>query len=139
MPHKFWIADFRVTAGTPFYSFIYTLQSRDLDTQKAFDTSGANNLMYNSMKSPIEKIIHLLYILFKPNPIIINLTRYDCFIRSRRSIIFTRRNRGKGWGGGGGGEGEVTKGVVVGLGWGENFWQCLVYIHVYIHVICINV
>ena len=45
------IADFRVTAGTPFYSWIYTLQSRDLDAQKAFDTSGANdqliNLIYN--------------------------------------------------------------------------------------------
>ena len=37
------IADFRVTAGTPFYSWIYTLPSRDLDTQKAFDTSGAEN------------------------------------------------------------------------------------------------
>ena len=53
------IADFRVTAETPFYSRIYTLQSRDLDTQKAFDTSGANdqqiNLIYNGVKSPFRK------------------------------------------------------------------------------------
>ena len=41
------IADFRVTAGTPFYSWIYTLQSRDLDTFSAFDTSGANNQLIN--------------------------------------------------------------------------------------------
>ena len=56
------IADFRVTAGTPFYSWIYTVQSRDFDTQKAFDTSGANdqliNLIYNGVKSPFEKIIY---------------------------------------------------------------------------------
>ena len=72
------ITDFRVTAGTPFYSCIYTLQSRDLDTRKAFDTSGANdqliNLIYNGVKSPFEKIIYRLEILFKPNPIILNLT-----------------------------------------------------------------
>ena len=42
-----WIADFRVTAGTPFYSWIYTLQSRDLDTKKTFDTSGANDQLIN--------------------------------------------------------------------------------------------
>ena len=110
------IADFRVTAGTPFYSWIYTLQSRDLDTQKAFDTSGANdqliNLIYNGVKSPFEKIIYRLDILFKPNPIIINLTWYDCVISSRGSIIFTRRNRGKV---GGGVEGEVTKRVTGGV------------------------
>ena len=57
------IADFRVTAGTPFYSLIYTLQSRDLDTRKAFDTSGVNDqlihLIYNGVKSPFEKIIYL--------------------------------------------------------------------------------
>ena len=115
------IADFRVTAGTPFYSWIYTLQSHDLDTQKAFDTSGANdqliNLIYNGLKSPSEKIIYRLDIIFKPNPIITNWTWYDCVIRSRGSIIFTRRNRGKV--GGGGGEREVTKGGGGGirLGW----------------------
>ena len=72
------IADFRVTAGTPFYSCIYTLQSHDFDTQKAFDTSDANdqliNLIYNGVKSPFKKIIYRLDILFKPNLIIINLT-----------------------------------------------------------------
>ena len=56
------VADFQVTAGTRFYSWIYTLQSRDLDTQKAFDTSGANdqliNLIFNGVKSPFEKIIY---------------------------------------------------------------------------------
>ena len=40
---------FRVTVGTPFYS----LQSRDLDTFWALDTSGANdqllNLIYNGI------------------------------------------------------------------------------------------
>ena len=121
MPNLVEIADFQVTAGTPFsswISWIYTLQSRDFDTQKAFDTSGANdqliNLIYNGVKSPFEKIIYRLDILFKPNPIIINLRWYDCVISSRGSIIFTRRNRVK---------------------VGDNFWQCLVYIH----VICINI
>ena len=56
----------------------YTLQSRDLDTQKAFDTSDANdqliNLIFNGVKSPFENIIYRLDILFKPNLIIINLT-----------------------------------------------------------------
>ena len=42
--------------------WIYTLQSRDFDTQKAFNTSGANdqliNLIYNGVKSPFEKITY---------------------------------------------------------------------------------
>ena len=108
------LADFRVTAETRFYSWIYTLQSRDLDTQKAFDTSGANdkliNLIYNGVKSPFQKIIYRLDILFKQNAIIINLTWYDCNISSRRSIIFHKKGPRKG-----GVEGEVTKG---GQGWG---------------------
>ena len=54
------IADFRVTDGTPFYSWIYTLQSHDLDTFWALDTSGANdltaeNLIYNGVKSRFQK------------------------------------------------------------------------------------
>ena len=40
---KLTIADFRVTAVTPFYFLIYTLQSHDLDPFWAFDTSGAND------------------------------------------------------------------------------------------------
>ena len=96
------IADFRVTAGTPFYSWIYILQSHDLDTQKAFNTSGTNdqlkNLMYNGVKSPFAKIICRLDILFKPNPIIIGSTWYDCVISSHGSIIFTRNRERLGGG-----------------------------------------
>ena len=41
------LADFRVTAGTPFYSWIYTLKSCDLDTFWSLDTSGANDQPIN--------------------------------------------------------------------------------------------
>ena len=72
---------FRVTAGTRFYSWFNTLQSRDFDTQKAFDTSGANNMLinpiYNGVKSQFQKIIDRFDILFKTNPMIINWSWYD--------------------------------------------------------------
>ena len=134
-------ADFRVTAETRFYSWIYTLQSRDLDTQKAFETSGANdkliNLIYNGVKSPFQKIIYRLDILFKQNAIIINLTWYDCNISSRRSIIFHKKGPGKGVGGVEG-EGKVTKGGrgAVRLRW--KFWtmSCLYSNYIYK---CINI
>ena len=91
---------------TPFYSWIYTLQSQDMDTFWAFDTSNANdqliNLIYSGVKSHFQKIIYRLDILFKTNPMIINLTWYDCDISSGGSIIFWGKGRwsdkeGRGW------------------------------------------
>ena len=74
-PKKHLIADIRVTARTPFYSWIYTLQSREVTSQKK-----NASLRYS----------------FKPNPILINSTWYDCDISSRGSIIFHKKGPGKG-------------------------------------------
>ena len=56
------IAHFRVTAETPFNSLIYTIQSRDLYTFWAFDSSSVNdqliNLIYSGVKSHFQKIIY---------------------------------------------------------------------------------
>ena len=63
------IADFLVTAGKPFYCWIYTLQSSDLDSFWSLDTSGANDqlinlntMAWNDLKSPFQKVIYGLYI-----------------------------------------------------------------------------
>ena len=112
-------ADFRVTAGTPFYSWIYTIQSHDLDTFCAFDTSLAKDKYLYTMawNHLFKKIIYRLNILLKLNPIIIYLSWYDCDISSRESIIFHKKGLGKCWGGGW----RMVKwqrGVGVGEGWG---------------------
>ena len=48
------------------------------------------------VKSHFQKIFYRLNILFKTNPMIINLTWYDCDIISRGSIIFHKKGPGKG-------------------------------------------
>ena len=57
-------------------------------------------------------MIYRLYILYKANPMIMNLTRYDCDISSRGSINFSQGTEERGFGV----EGEVTKGGRGGVG-----------------------
>ena len=95
------IADVQVTVGTPFYSWIYTLQSCDFDTFWAFDSSGANdqliNLIYNDVKSHFQKIIYRLDILFKTYPMIINFMWYDCdILLAAADPNFSQEGVGKG-------------------------------------------
>ena len=57
------IADFRVTAGTQFYFWIYTFQSRDLDNFWAFDSSGrgANDQLRNQLSKNNLSLIYSFY------------------------------------------------------------------------------
>ena len=106
----------RVTAGTPFYSLIYTLQSRDLNNFShvmSLRYFRCKHLIYNGVKSHFKKIIYCFDILFKTNPLIINLTWYNCDISSRASIIFYKKGPGKG----GGEDGRWSDKLRLGWSW----------------------
>ena len=89
------IADFRVTAGTPFYSWIYTFQSRDLDTFWSSDTFGAKDqpITQNTMTwNQLPKNSFSLNIFFLPDNYKFNVN--DCDSSSRGSMIFHKKGLG---------------------------------------------
>ena len=61
-----------------------------------------------------QKISFSLHILFKPKPMITNLTRYNCDISSRAFMIVTKRGLGKGGG---------WRWNERGIGWMQKFWK----------------
>ena len=83
------LADFRVTAGTPLHTSVTWFGYWYFRCKRSADKSNIQC---------IEKLIYRLDILFKPNPIITNLTWCYCVIWSHGSKIFTRRKQGKGGG-----------------------------------------
>ena len=118
-------SDFQVTAGTHFFSWIYTFQSRDLDSSWSLDTYRANyqlinqnTMAWNILKSPFQKVIYRR--LYSSYPIMINLKLYDCYISSHGSIIFHKKGTGI-EGGGGVVKDEVTNGSRGGVGLR---WKC---------------